>query len=124
MSEPDLSFFLDLEGQVWAAFARGDAAADALLLHENFLSVSAAGFLDRTQHAAQLNAGPVVSTYALQDARLLVLQPGMVILAYLALYRTPNSPGDAAPRRMYISSLWQCFPNGWLNVFSQDTGVA
>jgi len=46
------------------------------------------------------------------------------MLAYLAVFRRPGSPGDAPPERMYISSLWQCFAQGWLNVFSQDTPAA
>ena len=124
MIPPNLPFVLELERKVWDAFVRGDAVADTRLLHDSFIGVSATGFLDRPQHAAQLNAGPAVSAFELHDARLLVLQPDMVMLTYLAVCRGPNSPANAPPKRMYISSLWQSFPEGWLNVFSQDTGAA
>ena len=121
MSAPDLPAILGLERRVWDALVRGDPAADAQLLHRTFLGVYATGFSDRAQHAAQLDAGPIVSTFELHDARLLVLRPDMVMLAYLAVFRRPGSAPDAPSQRMYISSLWQCFPEGWLNVFSQDT---
>jgi hypothetical protein len=124
MTAPDLPFILDLESKVWEALVGGDPVADARLLHETFLGVYATGFADRTRHAAQLDAGPIVASFELQDARLLVLQPDMVMLAYLAVFRRPGSPADAPAQRMYISSLWQHFTEGWRNVFSQDTDAA
>ncbi|WP_397536004.1 DUF4440 domain-containing protein [Roseateles sp.] len=124
MTPPDLSAILDLERQVWEAAVRGDPSADESLIHESFLGVYSTGFAGRQQHVSQLNDGPVVSTYEIQEARLVVLKADVVMLAYLARFRTRSAPVDAPPRRMYVSSLWQCYPEGWLNVFSQDTGAA
>ena len=124
MTQPDISEILGLERQVWEALVRGDSSADASLLHESFLGVYSTGFAGHSQHVGQLNAGPVVSTFEIHDARLLVLKPDVVLLAYLAVFRRRKSPADAPPERMYISSAWQCYSGGWLNVFSQDTGAA
>lgn len=124
LTAPDILEILALERQVWQALARGDAAADARLLHERFLGVYSTGFADRGDHIGQLDAGPVVSAFDIEDARLLVLKPDVVLLAYLAVFRRPKAPADAPPERMYISSVWQHHAQGWLNVFSQDTHAA
>jgi hypothetical protein len=121
-ASPTLETLLRLEHAVWQAFADGDPASDGALLHEQFLGVSATGFLDRAAHLAQLQAGPVVSHYEIAQARLLVLQPDLVILAYRAECTWSARPGAKA--RMYISSLWRRSAAGWLNVFSQDTPAA
>ena len=124
VTAPDLPEILDLERQVWEALVRGDPSADAELLHESFLGVYPSGFASRSQHVQQLNAGPSVAAFEMHDARLLVLKPDTVLLSYSAEFRRPNMPVNEPSQRMYVSSLWQHFPEGWLNVFSQDTGAA
>jgi len=124
MIPPDLPAILSLERQVWEAAVRGDPSADASLLHEKFLGLYSTGFAGRNQHVSQLNAGPIVSAFEMRDARLVVMKPDVVLLGYLAVFRMRTAPVDAPPKRMYVSSLWQCYPEGWLNVFSRDTGVA
>ena len=124
LTSPDISEILALEREVWLALVRGDAAADARLLHERFLGVYPTGFADRGDHVGQLDAGPVVSTFDIEDARLLVLKPDVVLLAYLAVFHRPKAPADTPPERMYISSVWQHDAQGWVNVFSQDTAAA
>lgn len=120
---PTLDFVLELEHKVWQAFVAGDAAADTNLLAEDFLGVYATGFANREEHAAQLLGGPVISSFRLSDARLLVIEADVVLLAYLAEFRRSKSPPGSPPERMYITSLWQRLPEGWRNVFSQDTGA-
>lgn len=122
-TSPDISEILALERQVWQALARGDASADARLLHERFLGVYSTGFADRGDHIGQLVAGPVVASFELHDARLVAWTPDVVLLAYLAVFRRPKAPADAPPERMYVSSMWQRHAPGWLNIFSQDTGA-
>ena len=124
MTPPDISEILGLERQVWDALVRGDPSADASLLHESFLGVYSTGFAGHSQHVGQLNEGPVVSAFEIHNARLVVLKPDVVLLAYLAIFRRRKSPAGAPPERMYVSSVWQCYAEGWLNVFSQDTGAA
>jgi hypothetical protein len=65
-----------------------------------------------------------VTDFEIQDARLKVLKPDLVLLAYLAVFRRRSAAVDVPRERMYISSLWQHHPGGWLNVFSQDTDAA
>jgi len=115
----DIDTFLALESTVWQALVDGDPAADAAALSDDFLGVYPSGFAGRTAHAAQLEDGPTVVSYALSQARLLALSPSMVMLAYRADYARPG----AEPAAMYISSLW-CERDGtWVNVFSQDTPI-
>jgi len=121
---PDLPEVLDLERQVWEALVRGDSSADSKLLHESFLGVYPSGFAGRDEHVEQLSAGPSVDAFEIHDARLVVLKPDTVLLAYLAVFRRPGTPVAEPSQRMYVSSVWQHFPKGWLNVFSQDTGAA
>ena len=124
MTAAELSTILDLERKVWEALVRGDPSADARLLHEDFLGVYSTGFAGRAEHVAQLHAGATVAHFEMLDARLKVLKPDLVLLAYLAVFRRPSACVDSPPQRMYISSLWQRGPQGWLNVFSQDTEAA
>jgi hypothetical protein len=121
---PDLPEVLDLERQVWEALVRGDQSADAKLLHADFLGVYPSGFAGRDQHVQQLDTGPSIAAFEMHDARLVVLKPDTVLLAYLAVFRRPTAQVDEPSRRMYVWSLWQHFPEGWLNVFSQDTDAA
>lgn len=124
MAEPRLSTILDLEREVWQALVRGDRSADARLLHEEFLGVYSTGFAGRDEHVGQLDGGPTVAAFEMLDARLKVLKPDLVLLVYLAVFRGRSAAAEAPPRRMYVSSLWQHHPEGWLNVFSQDTDAA
>ena len=124
MSPPDLNSILDLKRSVWEALARGDSAADASLLHKSFLGVYPSGFAGHGEHVGQLTAGPTVLSFEIQDARLLVLNEDLALLAYLAVFRRPGAKPEAPSERMYVSSLWQCYPEGWLNVYSQDTPAA
>jgi hypothetical protein len=115
----DLSFFVALESQVWEALRRGDGAADARLLAENFLGLYDSGFATRADHSGQLDKGPTVSWYELETPRLVRLGAAHALLAYEARWR--DGKGNA--RRAYISSIWERRADGWRNVFSQDTGI-
>lgn len=115
----DVSFFVSLERQVWEALRRGDGAADARLLADDFLGVYESGFGSKAEHIAQVSNGPVVSTFDIEAPRLLRFGPELALLAYRARWR------DAAERTRcgYISSLWAHGAEGWRNVFSQDSNV-
>lgn len=120
MSGQTLDALLSLEREVWEALRRGDAAADADLLSEDFLGVYPDGFAGREDHAAQLSAGPSVARYALSGARVIALGEGAALLSYEALYARPGG----AEARMFVSSLWALRGGRWLNIFSQDTPAA
>ena len=117
---PDLDGFLALETQVWEALVAGDPAADAALLTEDFLGVYPSGFAGRADHAGQLEAGPVMISYQLDSARLMVIGADHVLLSYRATYARVGGAGEV----MFISSLWQCIDGNWRNSFSQDTPAA
>lgn len=114
---PQLDTFLALETSVWQALVTGDAKADTALLSADFLGVYPSGFAGRTDHAGQLDQGPVMQVFQLDQARLMVITPDHVLLSYRATYRRINGPEEA----MYITSLWHHTGDGWLNRFSQDT---
>ncbi len=118
VSDHDLAFFVELEGRVWDALRRGDADADEMLLAPQFLGVYPDGFGDRSDHVGQLGAGPTVEAYDIDEARLLTVAHGHVLLAYRASFRRP---GETRTERMYVSSLWSHVDDRWINVFSQDT---
>ena len=124
MSELSVESFLDRETEVWEALVRGDAAADAQLLSEDFLGVYPTGFADRSAHASQLEHGPTVAEYALSEARLRVLSPDCVLLVYRADWRRHTTSGPGGPETTFISSLWCRAGDKWTNVFSQDTPAA
>jgi uncharacterized protein DUF4440 len=117
---PDLDGFLALETQVWEALVRGDPAADIALLTPDFLGVYPSGFAGRADHAGQLEAGPVMQSYQLDKARLMVIGAGHVLLSYRATYARVGGKAEV----MYISSLWQRIDANWRNSFSQDTPAA
>src|SRR5262245_44256125 len=121
VSELLLDDFIRLETQVWRALADGDADADGRMLSDDFLGVYPTGLADRTSHMEQLSSGSTVVSFALHEARMLVLSESAVILSYRAEFARPTSAGVSAVQSMYVSSLW-CRRNGaWLNAFSQDT---
>ncbi|MCF6232233.1 MAG: nuclear transport factor 2 family protein [Rhodobacteraceae bacterium] len=109
--------FLALETSVWQAMVTGDAKADTALLTADFLGVYPSGFAGRADHAGQLEHGPVMQMFHLDQARLTVITPDHVLLSYRATYRRINGPQEV----MYITSLWQHTTDGWMNSFSQDT---
>ena len=117
--DDDLTFFVALERQVWEALRRGDAAADAKLIAENFLGVYDSGFASKAEHVGQIANGPVVTQFELETPRLMRLSPDVALLAYRARWRD----GKGNPRRAYITSIWERGGEGWRNIFSQDTNA-
>ena len=120
MPQYELDMFLTLEKTVWQALVTGDEGADSRMLEDGFLGVYATGFSDKTGHVGQLDAGPTVAEYALDDARLLVLREGVVLLAYRAEFRRV---GGEVPEVMYVSSVWRETGQGCRKIFSQDTAA-
>ncbi len=120
MPQYDLDMFLTLEKTVWQALLTGDVGVDSRMLEDGFLGVYATGVSDKAGHVGQLDAGPTVAEYALDDARLLVLGEGVVLLAYRAEFRRV---GGEVPQTMYVSSIWRETGQGWRNIFSQDTAA-
>ncbi|MEQ9693512.1 nuclear transport factor 2 family protein [Shimia sp. SDUM112013] len=118
---PTLDTILALEETVWKALVAGDPQADGALLTPDFLGVYPSGFSDRAGHMAELEHGPTMQDYRIEQARLVPLAAGLVLLAYRAKYL---SVGNADWQSMYISSIWRQTPDGWRNSFSQDTPAA
>lgn len=118
---PDLAGFVALETGVWQALVAGDAGADGALLTRGFLGVYPSGFANRADHTGQLADGPVMRSYTLDGARLLVIGVDHALLSYRARY---VRAGSDTPEVMFISSLWERHGTGWLNSFSQDTPAA
>ncbi|MEM8824498.1 MAG: nuclear transport factor 2 family protein [Pseudomonadota bacterium] len=106
------------ERAVWTALLQGDSQADLAALAPDFLGVYPDGFADRAAHADQLADGATIASYALDDIQIRGLGPDHALIVYRATYLRPAS--DTA-EMMYVSSIWQRHPDGWRNIFSQDT---
>ncbi|MDU8926469.1 nuclear transport factor 2 family protein [Alisedimentitalea sp. MJ-SS2] len=120
IAPPTIAEMLALEEVVWRALVTGDRNADHDMLLPEFLGVYPDGFAGRDDHSGQLEAGPSVASYDLSKARLLPVGQDHVMLCYLARFRRVGVRENEA---MYVSSLWQRGPEGWRNLFSQDTPV-
>src|SRR5579859_209316 len=100
----DLAAFVALESQVWEAMRKGDAEAEARLLSDDFVGVYSFGIAGKENHAAALANGPIVVSYEIQGARLIVLTDDHVMLCYRAVFVGVGE--SAAATTNYISSLW------------------
>jgi hypothetical protein len=120
----DLATAIELETQVWEALCCGDAEADHRLLAEDFLGVYPTGFAGRSDHVGQLSNGPTVARYELHDARIMMVSPDDVLLAYRAEWQALRGGERGVRESMYVSSLWSRRADTWVNVFSQDCPVA
>lgn len=118
MCQCDTQFFVNLESKVWAAQVNGDAGADRELLSGDFVGLYPTGFATRDDHVDQLSDGPVIGSYAITEARLIVVSATAVMLSYRADYQRPESSVREA---MFVSSLWVNVDGRWRNTFSQDT---
>ena len=103
---------------VWEALKRGDAEADAAALSDDFLGVYADGFAHKPDHVGQLADGPSIAAYDLSRFHMRELGEEHALLSYRATFRRAGATG---PETMYVSSIWQRAPSGWINIFSQDT---
>lgn len=116
--DPDLlSTLLTLERRVWQALVDGDAAADTALLSDDFLGVYPDGFAGKADHSGQLDNGPTILRFELQEPQTRRLGDRHALLSYRATFRRPGR----APEIMYVSSIWQEREGDWVNIFSQDT---
>ncbi|MCZ4258497.1 nuclear transport factor 2 family protein [Sulfitobacter sp. G21635-S1] len=106
------------EELVWDALVEGDIATDEKMLHADFLGVYSTGFATRDEHSGQLDDGPTVTRYKLTGHRVMRLGRDHAVLCYRADFLRA---GQQASEAMYVSSIWQRGPDGWRNVFSQDT---
>lgn len=113
-----LDTLVTLETRVWDALVFGDAEADGALLSETFLGVYPSGFATKKDHVGQLDEGPSIAEYVLNDCRLMTLGAEHAVLSYDARFRRV---GTQQKERMFVSSIWQQRAEGWVNVFSQDT---
>ncbi|MEL7465744.1 MAG: nuclear transport factor 2 family protein [Pseudomonadota bacterium] len=113
---------LALERAVWDALVAGDAAADEASLAADFLGVYPSGFAERACHVGQLDDGPSVAAYRIEDARLDVIAEDAFLIGYRAVFARAKSPAEE--EAMYVSSLWRLRDGRWLNTFSQDTPEA
>jgi len=120
----DLAMAIELETQVWEALRCGDAEADHRLLAEDFLGVYPTGFAGRSDHVGELTNGPTVAQYELHDARIMMVSPEDVLLAYRADWQALTGGERLVRESMYVSSLWSRRAGTWVNVFSQDCPVA
>ena len=118
---PLLDSLIALETGVWQALIVGDKAADIAALAPSFLGVYPSGFSDRAGHASQLDDGPSVAEFELSQGRVQVYTADLAMLSYRAEFRRVGSESGEA---MFVSSLWQRGPEGWRNLFSQDTPEA
>lgn len=107
-----------LETQVWQALVTGDKDADARHLSEGFLGVYPDGFAAKADHTGQLEGGPTVTTYTLDNHHLRVLGADHALLSYRARFQRC---GRDTSEVMYVSSIWERRGAGWINIFSQDT---
>ncbi|MEM7490108.1 MAG: nuclear transport factor 2 family protein [Pseudomonadota bacterium] len=107
-----------LETAVWTALCRGDRAADLAALAPDFLGVYANGFADRADNVGQLDDGPTIAAFDLQEVRVRALGPDHGLVSYRAVF---TRIGRDHPETMYVSSIWRREAERWRNVFSQDT---
>ncbi|MEO0359959.1 MAG: nuclear transport factor 2 family protein [Pseudomonadota bacterium] len=112
---------LAAERAVWEALVAGDKAADEALLSPDFVGVYATGFSARAGHAGQLDDGPSVARYAIEEARVMVPGPDLALVAYLARFARAASP--EREEAMYVGSLWRRVGGRWVNLYSQDTAA-
>jgi len=119
--EYDLNFFVTLEKQVWEALKNGDVNADANLLSDDFLGVYEAGISSKEEHLERLRNGPVISSYEMGSAQLIQLGPEIVSLTYSATAIFLKNGAQDTQNLFYITSIWACRLNKWVNIFSQDT---
>ncbi|MEJ6001425.1 nuclear transport factor 2 family protein [Paucibacter soli] len=112
---------LELERRVWRALQRGDAAADAALLSEDFVGVYPSGLAGKAGHVEQLADGPTVAEFELSEPRVLWLGSELAMLSYRARWRRP---ARAEFEHWLVSSLWRRHEGRWQNCFSQDTLAA
>lgn len=105
------------ETQVWQALVDGDADADAAALASEFLGVYADGFADKTDHVAQLAAGPTVVRFALSQVSVRALGADHALIAYRADFQRRVGLAEV----MFVGSIWEKRAGDWINIFSQDT---
>lgn len=123
MTDQDLSALLAtitaFERKVWDALVTGDSQADQRLLSDAFLGVYSDGFATKHDHSGQLEHGPTVQSYDLQDIKVRPLGAGHALISYRAIFlRTGH---HSTPEVMFVSSIWQQDGENWINIFSQDT---
>ncbi|WP_245947463.1 nuclear transport factor 2 family protein [Jannaschia seohaensis] len=115
-----LAELLAAERGIWDALVAGDAEADRAALHSDFLGLYPDGYADRDDHVGQLAQGPTIASYAIESPRASAPGDGLGLLSYRARFTRPGRPEEA----MWVTSLWRRTPDGWLNLFSQDTPAA
>jgi hypothetical protein len=107
-----------LERRVWDALINADTATDNALLSTSFLGVYPDGFAGKMDHAGQLQGGPTVMDYILDNIHFRLLGEKHAMLSYKAKFRRPNRP---ASEIMFVTSVWEREGKSWINIFSQDT---
>ena len=119
--QTDLDYFVALESSVWEALKTGEKSIESRLLADDFIGVYASGVEAKQDHIGQLDDGPTVLNYEIEQPQLHRVQLDAVLLIYQASWWRPARPD--IPYRYHISSLWQYRDGRWRNRFSQDTAV-
>lgn len=106
------------ERRVWDALVAGNAAADSALLHPEFIGVYPDGFAGRDGHVGQLEDGPTIASYSIDEVTIKALGLDHALICYRATFRRTSRDTS---EQMFVSSVWRKHGTGWINIFSQDT---
>lgn len=89
-----LSEIAGFERRVWDALVAGDKAADLALLHPDFIGVYSDGFANRDAHSGQLDHGPGIRCYDLDQITTVPLGEGHALITYRATFQrgAPHRP--------------------------------
>jgi len=117
----DLNFFLGLEMQVWEALKTGDKNTNSNLLSDDFLGVYETGLSSKSDHLELLRSGPIILCYKIGSSQLIQLGPQIASLTYSATATFIKNEEQDTRVLLYITSIWACRLNKWVNIFSQDT---
>jgi len=118
---PSDSFFVAKEKEVWEALKNRDKGAISRLLADDFVGLYDTGFATKSDHVKDMDDKYEITSYDVQDAKVIRLSPQTVLLLYKANCKASGEWDQFCSRPEYISSLWVERAGQWLALFSQDT---
>ena len=112
-----------MEKSAWDSFGKGDGKFFQTFLADDSQVIGENGIMDKTASVAGINTKPcVLKSYEFGNFKVKMADPNTALVTYQAT-EDATCGGQAAPAKVYASSVYVKRGGKWMPIFHQETAA-